>query len=317
MKHADSSRAPRPRMRSASISAGIPPFCVRAGARRETPCVTSFATLPLIGLAVLVVVMTAAWLVQRRTHNAGIVDVIWTASLGLLALFYAAASDGWLPRRVLVAALVGGWSLRLTLHLVERVSSEPEDGRYRALRDAKGAGINAFLFWFFQAQAVLAVLLSLVFLVLCRADVAGWRVQDALAVLLWLGALGGEMIADKQLARWRASESNRGRTCRAGLWRYSRHPNYFFEWLHWLAYPLLGLGLAYGWTLWIAPLVMFLSMRFVTGVPPTEAQAVKSRGDDYRAYQREVNAFFPGPPRADADPHAATNKAGAHNNPSR
>jgi len=280
--------------------------------------VPAFTILPASGLAVLVAVMTAAWLVQRRTKNAGIVDVIWTASIGLLALVYAAASDGWLPRRALVGALAAGWSLRLTLHLAVRVGGESEDGRYRSMREEKGPGIDAFLFWFFQAQALLAVLLSLVFLVLCRAEAEGWRVVDGLAVALWVASIGGERIADRQLAAWRADPANRGRTCRAGLWGYSRHPNYFFEWVHWLVYPLLGLGLPFGWTLWLAPLAMFLLMRFVTGVPPTEAQSVKSRGDDYRAYQRTVNAFFPGPPRTDAATRAAADEPpGAQRNASR
>ncbi|MEM7306972.1 MAG: DUF1295 domain-containing protein [Planctomycetota bacterium] len=254
--------------------------------------------LPLLGLLALVIVMIAAWARQRTTRNAGVVDVIWTASIGALALVYAGLAGGWLPRRLLVAVLVGAWSLRLTLHLARRVGSEAEDGRYRAMRTSMGEGIDRFLFWFFQAQALLAVLLSLVFLVLCAASDAGWRATDALAVLLWVTALVGESIADRQLARWRSDPANRGRTCRAGLWRYSRHPNYFFEWLNWLVYPLLGIGLPYGWSLWLAPAAMLLFVLKVTGIPPTEEQALKSRGDDYREYQRTTNAFFPGPPRA-------------------
>jgi steroid 5-alpha reductase family enzyme len=118
-----------------------------------------------------------------------------------------------------------------------------------------------------------------------------------LALLVFAVSLLGESAADRQLQRWRAEPENRGRTCRSGMWRLSRHPNYFFEWLHWLSYPLLGLGLHQGELLWLAPLGMFLLMRFVTGVPPAEAQALRSRGDDYRAYQRETSAFFPLPRR--------------------
>ena len=255
--------------------------------------------LPLVGLAVLTAVMTGAWFRQRRTSNAGIVDLIWGASLGALAITYALTLDGWGPRRLLVAVLVGLWSGRLTLHLAQRVGSEPEDGRYAALRKRFGERFDRWIFWFFQAQALLAVLLSLTYLVLCAAESPGWRVQDLLAVLLWVGALSGETIADRQLAAWRRDPANRGKTCRRGLWATSRHPNYFFEWLHWLAYPLMGIGLAWGWLLWLTPAVMLFLVLKVTGIPPTEEQALASRGDDYRRYQRTTNAFFPGPSRSE------------------
>lgn len=258
--------------------------------------------LPLSGLAACSLSVTLAWFWQRRSGNAGWIDPLWAASLGCLALTYALALDGWLPRRLLVAALVGTWSLRLTLHLVARVRTEPEDGRYGALRARWGARFQPLLFAFYQAQAALAVLLSLPFLVLCRAEPAGWRVQDLGALLLWLAALVGEGLADRQLRAFRARPENKGRTCRAGLWGLSRHPNYFFEWLHWLVYPLLGLGLELGWTLWFAPALMLYLVLRVTGVPPTEEQALRSRGDDYRRYQRTTNAFFPGPRKSAPEP---------------
>jgi steroid 5-alpha reductase family enzyme len=91
--------------------------------------------------------------------------------------------------------------------------------------------------------------------------------------------------------------ANRGHTCRDGLWRYSRHPNYFFEWLHWWAYVPLSLGAAGGWATILAPLVMLFFLFCVTGIPATEAQALQSRGADYRQYQRTTSAFFPWFPR--------------------
>ncbi len=242
--------------------------------------------------------MLVAWLRQLRTRDATAVDLLWTVGVGLAALFHALSAPGWLPRRLLVALLAGAWALRLALHLAPRLR-QGEDGRYAALRSALGARANAALFVFYQLQAALVVGLGLVFLVLARAEHAGWRASDALALGVYLVALLGESRADRELARWRADPANRGRTCRAGLWRFSRHPNYFFEWLHWMAYPLLGLGLPQGEFLWLAPAVLFVLVRFVTGVPPSEAQALRSRGEDYRAYQRSTNAFFPGPPRAE------------------
>jgi steroid 5-alpha reductase family enzyme len=117
-------------------------------------------------------------------------------------------------------------------------------------------------------------------------------------------ALAGETVADRQLAAWRAHPGNRGRACRAGLWRYSRHPNYFFEWLHWFAYVLLAVGSPLAWLAWLGPLLMFASLNWITGIPYTEAQALRSRGDDYRRYQAETSRFFPWPPRAQPNPSA-------------
>jgi len=113
------------------------------------------------------------------------------------------------------------------------------------------------------------------------------------AVLIWLLAVGGETLADRQLAAWRADPAHRGRTCRAGLWRYSRHPNYFFEWLHWWSYPLLAWGSPEWWLTLLGPALMLYTLLKVTGIPYTEQQALASRGDDYRAYQRTTSAFVP------------------------
>jgi len=248
--------------------------------------------------AAAALVMALAWLRQRRTRDASLVDLLWTLGVGGAALLQALSGDGWRPRRVLVGVLVGAWAVRLAWHLARRLRAGGEDGRYAELRARLGSRADGWFFAFFQLQGLLVTGLALVFLVLCRAPEAGWRVQDGLAVALWLVALAGESAADRALARWRADPSRRGKTCRAGLWRYSRHPNYFFEWLHWCAYALLGLGLAHGAWLWLAPLAMYALVAHVTGIPPAEAQALRSRGDDYRRYQASTNAFFPGPPRA-------------------
>jgi len=257
------------------------------------PATTAVATTA----AAAVVVFLLAWARQLRTRDATSVDVLWTLGLALAAAFHASvAAEGWLPRRILLVLLVATWALRLAAHLAQRVG-RGEDGRYAELRRRAGARAPLAFLAVYLVQAALVVGLGLAFVPLVRASAAGWRASDALAVLVFAVALVGESVADRQLARWRAEPANRGRTCRAGLWALSRHPNYFFEWLHWLAYPLLGLGLGQGELLWLAPLAMLLLMRFVTGVPPAEAQALRSRGEDYRAYQRETNAFFPLPRR--------------------
>jgi steroid 5-alpha reductase family enzyme len=224
------------------------------------------------------------------------VDVGWTANLGLLAAFYAVGADGVPARRWLVAVLVGAWSARLALHLLRSRVMDPhhgEDKRYAALRERWGERAPRNFFWVYQAQGLLDSLLSLPFLLACldpRPDLGASA--TAAAALLAL-SVGGEWLADRQLARFKADPASRGRTCRQGLWRFSRHPNYFFEWLAWCAFALLALPSPLGWLGLSAPALMLFLLLEVTGIPPAEEQAVRSRGDDYRAYQRSTSAFFP------------------------
>ena len=118
---------------------------------------------------------------------------------------------------------------------------------------------------------------------------------DAAGLAVFAVSMVGESIADRQLARFRADAANRGQVCEAGLWRYSRHPNYFFEWLHWWAYVLFGYGSPSWWVTLAGVVLMYLFLTRVTGIPHTERQALASRGDAYRRYQQQTSAFFPLP----------------------
>jgi len=242
--------------------------------------------------------MTLGWQWQRVRANAGIVDVLWAAGVGGSAVLLALTGDGAWPTRLLLAVLGGAWGLRLAVHLWTRVRGKPEDGRYRNLR-AHWRGDQRKFFAFFQFQALLIVLFALPFLAVARnPEASGLWLPAALA--MWLLSVGGESIADAQLARFRADPANKGRTCREGLWRYSRHPNYFFEWLHWFAYVALAVGSPLGWLAWSGPVVMYAFLRWISGIPFTEAQALRSRGDDYRDYQRSTPMLIPWFPKRTA-----------------
>lgn len=247
--------------------------------------------------SLMVLIMSAGWFWQKRHANAGIVDVLWAAGVGLGALLCAATGSGATAPRVLLALLGGFWSARLSLHLWQRVRSEPEDGRYRHLR-SHWNGSQWRFFAFFQFQAALVLLFALPFVAVAANPVAQWTPWLALALVIGVAALLGEAIADRQLARFRADPANRGLTCRAGLWRISRHPNYFFEWLYWFAYVALAQGAADAWLAWAGPIVMFVFLRWVSGIPFTEAQALRSRGEDYRRYQQETPMLFPWFPKS-------------------
>jgi steroid 5-alpha reductase family enzyme len=238
--------------------------------------------------------MALLWGVQRARGNAGIVDVAWSLATGILGAWFAYVAGGLDARRAIVAGMVLIWGVRLGAHLWHRVSSEREDGRYRQMREEWGASFQPKMFLFFQVQALWAMMFALPMFAAARNEAPlGWF--DLLGVLFWIVALSGESIADRQLARFRSDPANRGRVCRDGLWRYSRHPNYFFEWLHWWAYVWLAIGSPLWWLPIAGVAVMYLFLTRVTGIPPTEAQALRSRGDAYREYQRSTNAFFPWP----------------------
>lgn len=235
--------------------------------------------------------MTLGWLWQRSRANAGIVDVLWAGGLGAGAVLCGLLGDGAAWPRVILAVLGGLWGVRLATHLWTRVHGEPEDGRYRNLR-AHWDGNQFKFFLFFQFQALLIVLFSLPFVAVAR-NPHGLGAWMLIGVAIWLVSVLGESIADRVLARFRAESANHGRTCRDGLWRYSRHPNYFFEWIHWFAYVCLALGSPVAWLAWAGPAVMYVFLRWISGIPYTEKQALRSRGDDYRAYQCSTSMLIP------------------------
>lgn len=243
--------------------------------------------------ALAAILMVIMWEIQRRTENASLVDVAWTLGVGGSAVLYALLAEGDLTRRVLVAVLAGTWSLRLAWHVFDRVWDKEEDARYQRLRARWSHYTQLKFFFFYQSQALAIVLFSIPFLVVTMTDesLPAWAMVTG--ILIWLVAVGGEALADRQLEAWRADPANRGRTCRAGLWRYSRHPNYFFEWLHWWAYLPLAVGSPWWWLTLLGPAVMLFTLFKLTGIPHTEQQALASRGEDYRAYQRSTSVFIP------------------------
>lgn len=243
--------------------------------------------------------MVVLWFVQRRTRNAGIVDAGWALGVGACALLAAVTLDGWVGRRIAIAGVMTIWSARLGLYLLrDRVIGREEDGRYAELRRTWGTGADARFFWFFQLQALAMLLFALPALLASANPRPALAPLELAALAVWLVAFAGELTADRQLEQFKADRSNRGRTCRTGLWRYSRHPNYFFEWVMWVAYALFALASPWGWVAIACPATMVYLLFRVTGIPATEAQALRSRGEDYRQYQQTTSAFFPWKPQS-------------------
>jgi steroid 5-alpha reductase family enzyme len=250
--------------------------------------------LALIGAAIVAGMMFMLWIVHLLLRNAAVVDVGWAAGLATLALVYAIAGPGYAARKWAIASMGAFWGLRLAAYLLlARVIGHGEDGRYVELRKEWKTHLALRFLFFFEFQALLDVVLSLPFLLACLNPHAPLGVMEKTGAGIWLVAMIGEAIADHQLEKFKRDPANKGKTCRAGLWKYSRHPNYFFEWLLWVGYAVFAIGSPWGWLGLSSPALLLYFLLGVTGIPATEAQALRSRGNEYRAYQRTTSSFVP------------------------
>jgi steroid 5-alpha reductase family enzyme len=255
------------------------------------------ALLLVLGWVIAAALQLVLWRISRRTQNAGIVDVGWAFGFTLVVAVFIvggrAPFASWAP----IALVVVGWSLRLGWHLTGRgAATGPEEGRYRELRQKWAANPDRAFLWFFQIQALLVGVLAIAF-VIPFATLPVHTAPRVIGLVLAVTGIVGETLADHQLAQFRANPANRGRVCDVGMWGASRHPNYFFEVLVWIGLAVYSTAYPYGGLAFVAPAVVLLSIVRVTGIPATEAQAVRTRGDAYRAYQMRVSALVPWFPR--------------------
>lgn len=253
--------------------------------------------------------MALAWLVQRLSGNSGWVDVIWSAATGLAgavgALWPSAVADH--GRQIAVAILIALWSARLAGHIALRARHGGDDPRYADMALKAGRNWPWQLFVFLQIQAACALVLALSVRLAAVAPGPFPGMGDMAGIALLLIAVTGEAMADAQLSRFARAHKGQHRICDIGLWRWSRHPNYFFEWLGWCAFAVMAIaplvqtdagGRDLGWAALAAPLMMYLLLVYVSGIPPLEAHMLRSRGEAFKAYQARTSAFFPLPPRS-------------------
>ncbi|WP_337185094.1 DUF1295 domain-containing protein [Phenylobacterium sp.] len=253
-------------------------------------------------LGAMLAVMLAAWAFGLAVRNGGWTDVFWSFGTGgvlAAAALWPLDGPGAFARQALVAAFMLAWGLRLGGYLTPRVAGHPEDPRYAAFRAGDPATYPLRMLWVSLPQAPASALLALSVVVAARRPEAALDLRDALAAGLFLTALAGETLADAQMKRFRADPACKGRVIETGLWAWSRHPNYFFQWLGWCAYPVMALDPARPVTFLslVAPAVMYGLLRHVSGVPPLEDAMLRSRGEAFRDYQRRVSVFFPLPPK--------------------
>jgi len=253
-----------------------------------------FLSLLLVGLVVAVLMMAVLWLVYRRNGNPAVVDPGWAGTLAVLALLYAVMGSGHPVHKVLIGLMAGIWGFRLSGYLlVNRVLGGHRDGRYDMLQENWKTGLPWKFFLFFESQALLAVVLSVPFLFVAMNERPDLSLAEYAAFALWMIAIVGETVADQQLKKFKQDPANEGKVCQTGLWNYSRHPNYFFEWLVWVAFFLAAAAAPDGWLTVYCPALMLYFLFRVTGIPMTEEQSIRTKGEAYREYQRTTSAFVP------------------------
>lgn len=249
-----------------------------------------------IGWGLVAILMSLLWYYGKRKNNFSIVDVGWTLGLVVMVwVFYFLNSGAW-EKRILIASLVSLWGIRLSGYLLftRILKSHKEDERYASFRRKYGEHVNRKFFTnIFQFQGFLDVILSIPFFLITNNSEPKLTILETLAIILFIIALIGETIADYQLNQFKKDPSNQGKNCEVGLWYYSRHPNYFFEWLVWVSWGIFSLSAPFGFVGLVSPLLMYIFLTKFTGIPMTERVILEKRGEVYREYQRTTSAFIP------------------------
>ncbi len=254
----------------------------------------SLATTWMYGLFLSCAIMAVLWIIAVRIDRFSIVDPVWTLSLAVLAFFYDFQAHGFERRQAALSIMVALWAWRLSRHLFHRLFKEKgEDARYAKLRVDWKKNLKLNFFAFFQIQAIAAAVLSVPFLIIDANPKPEFEILEWIGIGVWWVGFIGEASADGQLARFKSDPANKGKVCEAGLWNFSRHPNYFFEWTMWVGYFLFALPAPGGIWAICSPVLMFYFLVFGSGIPPAEAQSLKSKGEFYRRYQKSTSVFVP------------------------
>jgi steroid 5-alpha reductase family enzyme len=239
--------------------------------------------------------MLLVWTWAKAIKNAGVVDIFWSFNFSIIAIILCLLADGYWERRILISLMILIWSMRLGIYLLIRVGShlQVEEGRYRRLREEWMPNPDRKFFFFFQMQALSNIYLAIPFYLIVFNKKPVFSIPEYIGVVVWAISILGEGIADAQLKKFKANPANKGKVCDAGLWNYSRHPNYFFESMIWVGYFLMAINADYGWLGVLSPITIILLLFRVTGIPMTEEQALSSKGDAYKEYQRTTSVFVP------------------------
>ncbi len=256
----------------------------------------SLLTLLGFGYILVVINMTIVYFIGRLVKNATVVDVYWGFGFIVLSAFYAYLIQTFSLSSYIILSIVLMAGLRLGSHIGSRVLKEhpKEDARYALFREHFSEHPEIATYVAYQLQGLLMILASIPILIVL------YYPQDQLSSIMIMGTIIsligiiGEAVADRQLKTFIHQPQNRGKTCQVGLWKYSRHPNYFFEWTIWCGYTLMAINLPSGLWAFISPILMLHFLINITGVKATEERALISRSD-YAEYQKSTSVFVPLP----------------------
>lgn len=255
---------------------------------------TTFFTMLGASFSLVFLMMVGLWVVYLFQRIAGIVDIGWGIGFILSAWVYFYLGDGNFWKMLTITLMVTIWAVRLTGHLYLRFrNSEREEPRYSVLYKQWGANALLLFLAMFIFQGVLIIILSLPFLLVSTWSHSSWSAWEAWGMAIWLIGVVGETLADAQLKAFLNNSCNKGKVCKVGLWRFSRHPNYFFEVLVWAGFALFAYPCDWGILAFISPAIMLVLLLKVSGVPVTEAQALITKGDLYSEYQKSTSLLIP------------------------
>ena len=253
----------------------------------------SYLTVYFLGFALILALMTLLWLLSLRLKNSSIVDIFWGTGFVLAAwLYFILTPDGFLLRKLLIAGLVTIWGLRLSIHILNRNWGKPEDFRYQKWRGEAGSK------WWWQSYFRVFLLQGVLLWIISAPLLAAqfyplpdrWTALDLLGVIVWLVGFFFEAVGDFQLARFRSQPENKGKVMNRGVWRFTRHPNYFGDSAQWWGYYLIAAA-AGGWWSIFSPILMTLFLLRVSGVVLLE-KTMQSR-PGYQEYIETTSAFIP------------------------
>ena len=244
------------------------------------------------------IIFSAAWAFCVKIKNFSPVDAFWAGCIGLTSLYFLFAESS-NPKQITAAILIAAWSARLGHHLTKRIIKHhpDEDTRYQKLREIWEGKVKPMFLLLFLGNALLVFALAFPFHLIAADPDPTFTPLSIIGAIVALSGLIGETIADTQMSAFKAEDPSPKSVCRKGLWKYSRHPNYFFESVIWVGFFLFAAGSPWGWTTIYAPAIITFLLLKVTGIPPTEASALKRKGDAYREYQRTTSPFIPLPPK--------------------
>jgi steroid 5-alpha reductase family enzyme len=247
----------------------------------------------LVAVQTLILVFWILYVLVRR--NVSMIDIGWGLGFIIATLVYFILGEGYIWRKALVLTVVSIWALRLISHLVQRFVPDRDDPRYVALlRTLPYAHYPLFqVLLLFLFQGLLITILSLPFALMSQDPMPFFSTFEVFGLLIWMVGVVGEAAADRQLTQFKQRSFHVSEVCDHGLWRYSRHPNYFFEWVVWVGFCMMALSAPFGWLSIISPILMLYLLLKGSGIPLTEARALQTKGEAYRDYQARTSAFFP------------------------